>query len=90
MTRRNKKLPNYKSVMDAAKFWDTHDAGDFMDELKIVKGSYIPPEETKTTMTIRLAPSLKKKIEGIAKRRDISTSSLVRMWMVDHLQRFAS
>lgn len=38
-------------------------------------------------MTLRIAPTLKKKIEAIAESYDISTSSLIRMWVVDKVKR---
>ncbi|MBU0974725.1 BrnA antitoxin family protein [Patescibacteria group bacterium] len=85
----NNKIPkNFKSLKDEAEFWDRHDIGDFMGELKVVEGNYQPVDENKTTMTIRLTPSLKTKINKIASGYDISTSSLVRMWMVDRLRTF--
>lgn len=82
------KIPKFKNLNEEAKFWDNHDIGDFMDELKIVKSVYHPTEENKTTMTIRLAPGLKKQVDKIAQSYDISTSSLIRMWMVDRLRSF--
>ena len=81
-------IPKFKTIKQEADFWDSHDSGEFMDELKVLKGTYSPSGDTKTTMTIRLDPSLKKKVDTIAKSYDISTSSLVRMWMVDRLRSF--
>ena len=37
-------------------------------------------------MTVRIAPSLKEEVEKVARSYDISTSSLVRMWIVDKLR----
>lgn len=84
--KNNRKIPTFKSIREEAEFWDNNDAGDFMDELKIVDGVYSPSGEVKTTMTIRLDIGLKEKIDQIAKAYDISASSLVRMWMVDRLR----
>ncbi|NCO12309.1 MAG: hypothetical protein COZ34_05200 [Candidatus Pacebacteria bacterium CG_4_10_14_3_um_filter_34_15] len=85
----NSKIPkNFNSKKDEAKFWDSHDIGNFIGELKVVEGSYLPIDENKTTMTIRLTPSLKTKVKKIASGYDISTSSLVRMWMIDRLKTF--
>ncbi len=90
MNKNLKTIPNFKNIKDEADFWDSHDIGDFMGDFKIVNGSYEPSGETKTTMTIRLDDGLKKRVEEIAKGYDISTSSLVRMWMVDRLRGFTS
>jgi hypothetical protein len=85
-----KKIPTFKSLKEEATFWDANDIGGFMGELKIVEGAYKPTDEKKTTMTIRLSPSLKRKLDQISKGYDISTSSLVRMWVVDKVRKFAS
>lgn len=81
------KIPEFKTIKEEAAFWDTHDITDYLDELEIVEGVYRPKEgETKTVMTIRIAPSLKEQVEKVAQSYDISTSSLVRMWIVDKLR----
>lgn len=81
------KIPEFRSIKEEAAFWDTHEITDYLDELEIVEGAYEPKEgETKTVMTIRVAPSLKEEVEKVARRYDISTSSLVRMWIVDKLR----
>jgi len=30
------KIPKFKSDEEAAKFWDTHDSTDYLDELKVI------------------------------------------------------
>ena len=80
-------IPTFTSVKEEAEFWDTHDITEFLGELEIVSGVYEPVEgEKKTVMTIRIAPSLKEEVEKVAQSYDISTSSLVRMWIVDKLR----
>lgn len=86
MKKTKKTVPVFETLRDEARFWDTHDVTDYLGEFKIVEGVYATPDETKTTMTIRLAPSLKEKIEKLAKSYDISASSLIRMWVVDKLR----
>ncbi len=81
------KIPHFNSVAEEAAFWDTNDVTDYLGEMKVVEGAYRPKEgEKKEVMTIRIAPSLKKRIEQVAAEYDISTSSLVRMWIVDKLK----
>ncbi len=85
-----KTIPAFKNLKEEALFWDANDIGNFMGELEVVSGSYQPTNEKKTTMTIRLTPSLKRKLDKISQGYDISTSSLVRMWVVDKVRRFAA
>jgi hypothetical protein len=80
-------IPTFKSIKEEAAFWDTHSITDYLDEMEIVSGSYQPTAgETKTVMTIRVAPSLKEQIETIARSYDIPASSLVRMWIVEKIR----
>ncbi|MCL4870623.1 MAG: BrnA antitoxin family protein [Anaerolineae bacterium] len=82
-----KHIPEFKTIRDEAVFWDTHDISDYLDEMEIVSGNYQPRSgETKTVMTIRVAPSLKEQIETIARSYDIPASSLVRMWIVEKIR----
>jgi hypothetical protein len=81
------KIPEFKTIKEEAAFWDTHDVTDYLEEMDLVSGAYLPQvDERKTVMTIRIAPSLKEKVEHVARSYDISTSSLVRMWIVDRLR----
>lgn len=86
--RMNRKpIPNFKTVQEEATFWDVHDVADYLGDLGIVGGRYQPQSgETKTVMTIRVAPSLKEQIEVIARSYDIAASSLIRMWIVEKIR----
>ena len=78
-------IPDFQSIQEEAAFWDGHDVTDFLDEFKPITVEYTQTEK-KEVMAIRLAPSLKKRVEEVAQSYDISTSSLVRMWIVDRLR----
>lgn len=82
-----KEIPTFSSIKEEAEFWDTADITDYLGELTLADAVYTPKEgETKTVMTIRIAPSLKERIEEIATSYDIPTSSLIRMWIVDRIR----
>lgn len=81
------KIPEFKTIQEEAKFWDTNDITDFLDELEPITPISIPHEK-KEVMALRVAPSLKKQIEDVARGYDISSSSLVRMWVIDRLRTF--
>lgn len=88
MNRKNRKLPRFNSVKDEARFWDTHDITDYIKSNEPLNMIYNPKVERKETVSLRMAPSLKKEIDKIASGYDISTSSLVRMWVVDKVNSF--
>jgi len=88
MSKKDRKLPKFKSIKEEALFWDTHDVTDYIISDKPLNMAYDSKNERKETISLRMAPSLKKEIDKIAKTYDISTSSLVRMWIVDKLNSY--
>ncbi|MCA9933335.1 MAG: hypothetical protein KC415_05395 [Anaerolineales bacterium] len=84
-----KSIPVFASIKEEAEFWDTHDITDYLGELEIAEGVYTPkPGEKKAVMTIRIASSLKEQVDMVAQSYDISSSSLLRMWIVDKLRAY--
>src|SRR3989344_8976251 len=81
-----KAFPKFNSYEEEAEFWDTHDFTDYLHLTKPVKMVYKPKHENKETMTIGIAPSLRKELEKRAEEYSISPSSLMRMWVVDKLR----
>ncbi len=84
--KKKNQIPKFASVQEEAEFWDTHDAGDYLTEFKEIKAVYDPSGATKTTISVRLDEGLKTQLKRVADQYDISTSSLVRMWVVDRLR----
>lgn len=83
------KIPEFKNVQEEANFWDKYDISNFMDELEPVKAVFTPALEKKRTLSIRLAPSIKERIDKLAQIYDISSSSLIRMWIVEKLRKLS-
>lgn len=81
------KIPEFKSVREEALFWDSHSIADFMDETRKVEVTYAPKKEAKKSITIRMAPSVKREVEKRADHYDISPSTLIRMWVVESLKK---
>lgn len=88
MPKELKKAPKFKDLKEEALFWDTHDATDYLELKEPLEVVYSPDKEKKETISLRMAPSLKKKVDRIADSYDISTSSLIRMWVVDKVRSF--
>ena len=83
MNKTTRKTPKFKSISEEALFWDTHDITDYLKAEKPLSMAYAPKVEKKETISLRMAPSLKRRVGKIAKGYDISPSSLVRMWVVE-------
>lgn len=89
MTKK-RKIPKFKSVVEEAKFWDTHDITDYLAEMKRVNILFEPSMRKKETLTIRIQPKLKQKLNDIARDYGMPTSTLTRMWIVDKLKHLHS
>ena len=80
-----KPIPPFKNYEEEADFWDTHSTVEYVDpNEKPVKINFIK-EPKKDLVNVKVSPTLKKRIEDKAREYDISTSSLVRMWIVEKL-----
>ncbi len=87
MKKKKFKFPDFdKMGYEAeAKWWDTHDWGEFWDELddvKIVVDLHKPKEET---LILRLQKETKEKLEEEARKKGLNVSSLARLWLTQRL-----
>ncbi|MBI5242717.1 MAG: hypothetical protein HY922_03405 [Elusimicrobia bacterium] len=73
--KRERKLPNFRTREEEARFWDTHSMTDYLGELE-------PADDVFT-----LAPSLAEKIRERAKTRAISLR--LPQWEIDGAKRVA-
>jgi predicted DNA binding CopG/RHH family protein len=80
-----KKIPKFKADEEAVKFWESHS---FQDYYKETKGAGIKlVKRAKRTVALRLDPDDIKSVEKIAERMGLSYTSLLRMWIKEHLNR---
>jgi len=82
-----KRIPQFKTIYEEAKFWDTHDVTDFLPLMKKEKVSFLKPVAKKETLSIRVQPKLKNRLEKVAQSYGISVSSLMRIWFIDKLKK---
>lgn len=79
------RLPEFKSREEEAEFWDTHDVTDDLDELRPVRVTPMPAGLS-AGMTVRLDPEDREALGRIAATRGVGPSTLVRMWIKEHLR----
>ena len=80
------KIPNFKNYQQEADFWDTHDLTDFFDvskKVELVVNLKTPKDQT---LTVRLQPGLKIKLNQIAQNIGTQPSTLARMWLMEKLK----
>ena len=88
MKKKKIKFPDFNkmSYKEEAEWWDTHDLGEFWDELEdvdIVVELNKPRDET---LVVRIQKGVKNKMERIASSRGLNISTLARMWIMEKLQ----
>lgn len=82
-----KKIPKFKTKEEAAKYWETHSFQDYHKDTKDAEIVFV--KKPKKTVAIRLDPDDIKSVEKIAERKGLSYTSLLRMWIKEHLSREA-
>lgn len=83
---KTKKIPQFKSIREEAVFWDTHAITDYWGNMEEVEIEFIPQTKKAESVTIRLEPELKKRLEKAAKNNRVSLSTIARLWLIDRLR----
>ena len=81
-----KKIPQFKSIQEEAIFWDTHNITDYWDDMEEVDVEFIPHKKKGESLTIRLEPELKERLNKIAHKSRESLSTIARLWLIDRLR----
>ena len=79
------KIPNFKNLEEEANFWDTHDATDFLGDMKFADVKFTPRQKKEETITIRVEPKVKKSLEALSTNYGVNISTLSRMWIMEKL-----
>jgi len=79
------KIPEFKTLDEAAAFWDTHDFEDYVDDTEVVTFEVHIPRRRKSlrrkSLTIPVEPQVYEQIEALAARRGVRVESLVSSWL---------
>ena len=80
-----KKIPKFKTDKEAARFWESHSFQDYYGDTKEAGIRFV--KRAKRTVAVRLDPDDIKSVEKIAERKGLSYTSLLRMWIKEHLNK---
>ena len=80
-----KRVPKFKSEQEAAEFWDSHSPFDYPEEFKEVKVKFDRPLINRG-LTVKLSDETLDQIKKIAQVQGVGPSTLVRMWVLEHLR----
>lgn len=84
--RKKSRIPEFKTLKEEAKFWDTHDITDFEDETEDVKIIFDLKKPRDEMLVVRLQKELKEKMDKVARSRGLNISTLARMWFIEKLR----
>lgn len=78
-----KKIPKFRNDEEAMRFWQTHSFKDY--NLDTTEAEIMFVKKPKRTVAVRLDPDDIALVEKIAERKGLSYTSLLRMWIKEHL-----
>ncbi len=86
MRKNNKKrdpIPeHFKSIEEAAEFWDSHDLADYWDLTREVE---FEVDIQRRVFLTALEPELAKKLTECARKQGVSTETLINVWLSERL-----
>ena len=74
------RIPKFKTLEEAADFWDTHDFEDYVGDTEPVSISVKIPRRKKT-LRVPVALKVYEKIETLAAKRGVTAEKLVSSWL---------
>jgi len=84
-TATKKRIPEFASIEEEAAFWDTHSTADYEAEFKPVRVRFA--KKLSEGLTIRLDPDTLEKVRAEAHERGIGATTLIRMWVLEHIRK---
>lgn len=71
---------HFRSVEAAAEFWDSHDLTDYSGS---TRDAHFRVDVRRRVFLTALDPELAKKLTTVARKRGISTETLINMWLAE-------
>jgi CopG antitoxin of type II toxin-antitoxin system len=72
----------FKSVAEAAEFWDNHDLADYWD---LTREASFEVDIQRRVFLTALEPGLAKKLTECAHKQGVSTETLINIWLTEKL-----
>ncbi len=79
----NKKIPVFKSYEEMGEFWDTHDLADYWEQTEPAEFEISP--NARRRYLVSIDRNLLLRIQQIARKRGLTTESLVNLFLEQHL-----
>ncbi len=73
---------HFKSIEEAAEFWDSHDLADYWD---LTREAEFDVDIQRRVFLTALEPELAKKLSECARKQGVSTETLINVWLSEKL-----
>jgi predicted DNA binding CopG/RHH family protein len=80
-------IPTFKSEQEEARFWDTHDSADYLDDTEPEEATFVDARPRKRSISLRIDADAIDELRDIAGRKGIGYQTLIRMWVMERLER---
>ena len=80
-------IPTFKSEQEEARFWDTHDSADYLDDTEPEEAIFVDARPRKRSISLRIDADAIDELRNIAGRKGIGYQTLIRMWVMERLER---
>ncbi len=81
---RRRRIPQFKSHAEEAKFWETHSLADYWDEFKPVRARFA--KNLSEVLPVRFDVETLEQLRAQAQKKGLGPTQLVRMWVLERLQ----
>jgi hypothetical protein len=78
------KIPKFRSEAEEARYWDTHETTDLLDELKPAKLTFSHPKP-RVSVSIQIGKAEAALLRQIATRKGLEYNSMIRLWVAERL-----
>ena len=79
--KQKSRIPEFRSVQEAAEFWDTHDSTEFEDEWEPTDLEFAPDWRSVRLMSVKLEYSLYKQLRAHAELQGMTAEELAEQWL---------
>ena len=86
MSRKQKKLPSFKSEEDEREFWLTHDSTAYLDYSRRQPVVFSNLKPTSRSISLRLPETLLAQLKVLANQRDVPYQSLIKIFLAEKVK----
>ena len=83
------KIPRFKTLEQAARFWDTHDLEDFIEDTEPISMT-VKIARRRKTLTVPIDLKIYRQIEALAAKRGVRAETIVLSWLKEKARKEAA